>query len=115
MDTRMNGKLLIVDTSPYNNQDRLKSFIGSHNHPPLTIYFVGEGVIWLDDDYWDVIYNQDVVYYANAMDAIQYNVNFQSDVIFSSENTLEQLLGTAEKIIYLSHEDTIKPKINTRP
>ncbi|HID39148.1 MAG TPA: hypothetical protein EYP36_06510 [Calditrichaeota bacterium] len=100
----MNSTLLIIDTSPLGAPQDLRRYLDKHIRTGLTVYFIHDGVLWLKNEYWEKIYEPHIVYYANALDAVKYNIAFQSDVIFSSENTLGQLLKTIHRIKYWSRE-----------
>ncbi len=100
----MNGILLIVDISPSNRLNNLRKYINEHMHSDLTLYFVNGGVQWLKDEFWEMIYEPGVIYYAHAFDAVKHNISFQADVIFSSDHTLEQLIKTKGQTVYFSCE-----------
>ena len=100
----MNDILLIVDIAPLNRLHHLRKYINEHRQAGLTLYFINDGVQWLDSEYWETIYEPGVVYYAHAFDAVKHKISFQNDVIFSSDYTLEQLLKSKGQTVYFSCE-----------
>ncbi len=95
------NNLLIINSAPTPDnikryKERVRDLLFNNNR--LYVFLEKRGVQWLDDLIWDQVYHPEVIFYVKAMDAQEYPVSFKPDVIFSGEQTLEQLMANAEKI-----------------
>jgi len=71
---------------------------------PATVYIRNEGILWLHNEYWKMIFNpnENVVYYVNAQDAKDYSVPFQEGVIFSNPKIFQQLIKWADQVFFIN-------------
>ncbi len=95
------NNLLIIDSDPTPDnivryKNRLKTL--RRNNHQLYVFLEKRGVQWLNDLIWEQVYHPDVIFYVQVTDAWDYPVTFKSDVIFSGQQTLQQLMASAENI-----------------
>ncbi|GEM_PF-5679354 len=98
-------KLLIIQSGPSSKHARqIKTLFSESilNNERVQVYLIGEGVAWMNTELWDLIYNPNVTFYANAIDANRHGIPFSTDIIFSSKASLEQLKSGADRIIYIN-------------
>ena len=98
----MKKKLLILDVNP--TQIRLNQLLAklsefSDLKIVVNIFLINEGVLWVSDEYWYRMYHPEIVYYADALDAETYKVDFRSEVIFSSKKSLNQLIESVDEVL----------------
>jgi len=78
----------------------------------LIIFLERSGVLWLEDEFWPLIYRSDIIYYVNVNDAELYRVPFREETIFSGKESLRQLKKVAQKVIELKDAFDLTQKIN---
>lgn len=75
-----------------------------HEKDPVIIYIQNEGIRWLLNENWHLIFNpnENIIFYANAKDANDYSVPFQDGVIFSNPKILSQLISWADQVFFIN-------------
>lgn len=108
----MEKKLFIIDSYPtektINQISRRLDTLDAERFD-VSVFLLDYGVFWLLDESWDLLFRNNIFYYAHAHDAEKYSIPFREEVVFSGMPALRQLLNTSENISRLE-EDRIFPE-----
>ncbi|MGD9900580.1 MAG: hypothetical protein AB7T22_15755 [Calditrichaceae bacterium] len=70
----------------------------------LHIYFEDNGVNFLSDAFWEQIYQNKILFYADASDVQKNEMKYREEIVFSSKKSLAQLRESVDKIIYANNQ-----------